>query len=102
MASQLQAREFLVLGDSNVSRFYTKIGISQAQNMDFVQARNVEEVGNALKAIQRNYKIVVMAFWSNLISAAGDEASNDTDRMSSIDGMFNTVVPLIRLGFLRL
>lgn len=96
MASQLQAREYLVIGDSNVSRFYTKIGISLAQNLDFVQARNVDEVTAALGSIQRSYKLVVMAFWSNLIVASGESASNDVDRMSSVDGMFNAIVPLIR------
>ena len=96
MASQLLAREYLVLGDSNVSRFYTKIGMSIAQNLDFIPARNVEEVTNGLKAIQRSYKFVIFAFWSNLISFAGDGASNDVDRMSSVDDMFNAIVPLIR------
>ena len=96
MASQLQAREYLLLGDSNVSRFYTKIGLSQAQNLAYVQARNVEEVSAALGNIQRSYKVVVMAFWSNLIVAAGEPASNDVDRMSAIEEVFNLVVPLIR------
>lgn len=96
MASQLQAREYLVLGDSNVKRFYTKIGLSQAQNLDFIQARNVEEVSNALSSFKRTYKFIVMAFWSNLIVDAGEAASNDVDRMTNIDEMFNSILPLIR------
>ena len=96
MASQLQAKEYLVLGDSNVSRFYTKIGLTMAQNLDFVQARNLEEVSSGLAKINRSYKFVVMAFWSNLIISAGEAASSDIDRMSSIDDMFNQVVPLLR------
>ena len=98
MASQLQAREYLVLGDSNVKRFYTKIGLSQAQNLDFIQARNVEEVSNALSSFKRTYKFIVMAFWSNLIVDAGEAASNDVDRMTNIDEMFNSILPLIRYG----
>lgn len=99
MATQLQAREYLVLGDSNVSRFYTRIGLTMSQNLDFVQARNIEEVNSGLAKINRSYKYVVMAFWSNLVVAAGDSATNDIDRMSSIDDLFNQVVPLIRLVF---
>ena len=96
MVSQLQAREYLVLGDSNVNRFYTRIGISHAQNLDFVQVRNFEEVSAALPNFKRSYKFVVMAFLSNLIVDAGETAANDVDRMSAIDGMFNSVIPLIR------
>lgn len=97
MASQIQAREYLVLGDSNVNRFYTKIGLSQTQNLDYVQARNFDEVSTALNNIKRSYKIVVMAFWSNLIVTAGENSTNDVDRMSAIDDLFNNVIPLIRL-----
>lgn len=97
MASQLQAKDFLVLGDSNVGRYYTKIGLHQAQSLDFIQARNKEEVSSALTKITRNYKFVVMAFWSNLIVSAGENASNDIDRMSEIDESFNQIIPIIRL-----
>ena len=96
MASQLQAKEYLVLGDSNVNRFYTRIGLSQAQNLDFVQCRNIEEVSTALTTFKRSYKVVVMAFLSNLIVDAGETASNDIDRMSAIDDMFNNIIPPIR------
>ena len=63
MASQLQAREYLIIGDSNVGRFFTKIGLSHAQNLDYIPARNVEEVTNALGSIKRTYKYVVFALW---------------------------------------
>lgn len=96
MASQIQAREYLVLGDSNVRRFYTKIGLSQAQNLEFSQVRNVDELSTALSSIKRSYKFVVMAFWSNLIVDAGETASNDVDRMTAIDDMFNSIIPLLR------
>ena len=90
--------EFLILGDSNVKRFYTKLGLTQAQNIEFVQARNMNEVSSALTTIKNTYKIVVLAFLSNLVVDAGDAASNDIDRLSSIDELYNTVVPLIRLA----
>ena len=94
-------RELLILGDSNVKRFYSRIGLTQAQSLDFVQARNMTEVESALAAVKNTYKIVVLAFLTNLVIDAGDGAVNDVDRMSSIEEAFNTVVPLIRfaLGF---
>ena len=88
--------EFLLLGDSKVKRFYTKIGLSQAQNIDFVQARNMDEVRTALSAIKNTSKFIILAFLTNLVVNAGDSAQNDIDRMSSIDEMFNSIVPLIR------
>ena len=93
MSSQ---RELLLLGDSNVKRFYTKIGLTQAQSIDFVQARNMDEVSTALSAVKATYKIVVLAFLTNLIVDSGDAATNDVDRLSCIEETFNTVVPMIR------
>lgn len=88
--------EFLILGDSNVKRFYTKLGLSQSQNIDFIEARNMNEVTNSLSAIKDSFKFVIFAFLTNLVIDAGDAASNDVDRMSSIEEMYNSVIPLIR------
>ena len=89
-------RDLLILGDSNVKRFYTRIGLTQAQTLDFVQARNMTEVSTALGAFKTTYKIVVLAFITNLIIDSGDAAVNDVDRMSCIEETFNTVIPMIR------
>ena len=88
--------EFLILGDSNVKRFYTKLGITQAKNICFVTARNLNEVSTAMTAINDCYKFVVLAFVTNLIVDAGDVTANDVDRISAIEEMFNTIVPLIQ------
>ena len=89
--------EFLILGDSNVKRFYTKIGFTHAQNIEFVQARSMTEFTSALSSIKDSFKIVILAFLTNLIVDAGDTASNDVDRMSAIEELYNTVIPQIRL-----
>ena len=91
-------RDLLILGDSNVKRFYTRIGLTQAQTLDFVQARNMTELPTAMAAIKGTYKVVVLAFLSNLIIDSGDSATTDVDRISSIEETFNTVIPMIRLG----
>ena len=89
-------RELLILGDSNVKRFYSRIGLTQAQTLDFVQARNMTELSTALTAFKSTYKIVVLAFLTNLVIDSGDSAVNDVDRMSNIEETFNTVIPMIR------
>ena len=88
--------EFLILGDSNVKRFYTRLGLTQAQNIEFAQARNMNEVTNALSTVKNCFKFVIFACLTNLIVDAGEAASNDVDRMSAIEEMFNSIVPLIR------
>ena len=88
--------EFLIIGDSNVKRFYTRIGLAQAQNITFAQARNMNELSTAISSISDAYKFVVLAFITNLIIDAGDASANDVDRVSAVEEMFNTVVPLIR------
>ena len=74
-------REILVLGDSNVKRFYSRIGLTQAQSLDFVQARNMVEAESALSSIKDSYKIVILAFLTNLVVDSGATAANDIDRM---------------------
>lgn len=88
--------EYLVIGDSNVKRFYTKIGMSHVQNLDFVEARNLTELSTAMSSINNTFKFVVLACLTNLIVDAGDSAVNDVDRISAIEELYNTVVPLIK------
>jgi len=93
------AKDILVIGDSNVQRYYTRLG-QLAQGMDFTRARNVEEMQQAFTAFKESkvvYKIIVLAFISNMIVSAGEEGSSPADRLSSIEGLFNEVIPIIRL-----
>ena len=88
--------EYLVIGDSNVKRFYTKIGMSHVQNLEFVEARNLAEFNTALSSFKNTFKMVILAFLTNLIVDAGDSATNDVDRMSAIEELYNTVIPSLR------
>ena len=88
--------EFLVIGDSNVKRFYTKIGLSHAKNITFAQARNLSELSTAISSINDGFKFIILAFLTNLVIEAGDSATNDIDRVSSIEELYNSVIPLIR------
>ena len=91
MSSQ---RDYLIIGDSNVRHFYLKLGL-QAQNLDFVQARNLSETDVALGSIKTAYKFVVFAFLTNLIVAAGEEGSNPVDRLSAIEDLFNSITQML-------
>ena len=73
--------EFLILGDSNAKRFYTKLGLAQAQNITFVQARNSNEATNAVSAIKEGFRFVIFVFLTYLIIDAGESATNNVDRI---------------------
>jgi len=91
-------KEVLIIGDSNVQRFYTRLG-QLAQGMDFIRARNSDEMTQAFasfKAGKAAFKIVVLAFITNLIVAAGDDGASPTERLGSIEQLFNEIVPAIR------
>jgi len=92
------AKETLIIGDSNVARFYTRIG-QLAQGMDFSRARNLAEMTQCFdlyRASKVVYKVVVLAFISNLIVAAGDDGTCSSERLSSIEELFNEIIPAIR------
>jgi len=88
-------RDFLILGDSNVQRFYSKLGMN-AKCLDYFRIRNLDDLEPALGAIQSTYKFVVLAFLTNLIVSAGDEATTDIDRLCAIESLFNDILPPIR------
>jgi len=92
------SKDIFVIGDSNVQRFYTKLGLL-AQGMEFSRARNVDEMSQAfdnLRGSKVTYKIIVLAFLTNMIVAAGEEGSGPAERLSSIEELFNSILPVIR------
>ena len=88
-------REYLIIGDSNVRRFYHKLGL-QSHNLTFVQARSFEEVGAAMSAIGPTYKFVVFAFITNLIVTAGEECADHVDRSNAIEELFTSLLQVVR------
>ena len=89
------SRDYLIIGDSNVRRFYSKLGL-QSHNLNFVQARSFEEATTALTAVQPSYKFIIFAFITNLIVTAGDDCSSPIDRLSSIEDLFNNLLRLLQ------
>jgi len=88
------AKDFLIIGDSNVTRHYTRLGF-QVQNVSVVQARNKSEVISAFESIKASFKIIVFACLTNLIIAAGEEGSTSTERLDSISDCLNTMIPMM-------
>ena len=88
-------RDYLIVGDSNVRRFHSRLGL-QSHNLDFVQARSMEEAITAVNSVLPTYKFVIFAFITNLIVSAGDECANPVDRLASVDELFNTLLQLLR------
>jgi len=59
-------RDFLIVGDSNIQRFYTRMGLT-AQALDFVRARNLEEASQSYSSAKATYKFIVLAFLTNRV-----------------------------------
>ena len=89
------SREVLILGDSNVRRFYNKLG-RQVKTLDFVQARDLDEVTTGLQSVNSSYRIVVFAFVTNLIISAGEAGQHPSDRLNAITELFNSLLVLLR------
>ena len=89
------SREMLIIGDSNVRRFYPRLG-SQTKSLDFVQARSMEELTTALGSVAQTFKIIVFACLTNLIVSAGEEAANPTDRLTALEDLFNELAQMFR------
>ena len=92
----IMSRELLLIGDSNVRRFYSKLG-SQVQLLEFAQARSLEELNTAIQTVKASYKIVVFAFITNLIVNCGEENPNPIDRAEALEDLFHTTISMIRL-----
>jgi len=88
------SKDFLIIGDSNVTRNYARLGL-QVQNVAVVPARNILEVTQALReSVKSTYRIVVFACLTNLIIAAAEAGSNTQERLNAVSDMFNTLLPL--------
>ena len=87
------SREVLILGDSNVRRFYSKLG-RQVKMLEFVQARVYDEAVTSLEAVNSGHRFILFAFITNLIINAGEEGQTPSDRISAIREMFNSLLLL--------
>jgi len=87
-------REYLIVGDSNVRRFYNKIGL-QSNRIEFAEARNGDELEASLRVVSSAFKYVVFACLTNLIISAGETGGNQSERLQAVEEMLNTFIPLL-------
>ena len=87
-------RDYLIIGDSNVRRFYNKLGL-QSNSISFAQARSYEEAVSSLVSVNVSYKFVIFAFITNLIVTAGDDCQSSIDRSTAIEELFGSLLQLL-------
>jgi hypothetical protein len=97
MSRQLQAKEILLVGDSNIRRNLLHAGRAYSQPCDCGLARNQEELQTALQMIQPDkYKIVIFAMATNLIVAAGNSSPTPAVRVASVESYVKTLIAELR------
>jgi hypothetical protein len=94
MARQLQAKDVLIFGDSNVRRNLTRAGRSYSQSAVFRSARSLTEFSEAVKVIETDtYKIVIFAMLTNIVVDAGSSAK---DHLARIQAITDCLEPLFK------
>jgi len=88
----LKMSKQLLVGDSNVRRFFYQLGSAYTTTVDFYQARSLSEWSEAIPSCKKGYETVIFSFLTNLIVDAGRDGQNASDRMDAIDGVIRTVV----------
>ena len=74
----------LLIGDSNVSRWIPHIGDAYLPMVEYVSARNTEELPAALRQINPSYKMVVFAGLSNIIVGCGSDLSGRFQHLEAV------------------
>jgi len=100
MSQQVQARNLLILGDSNIRRYLYRAGGAYSLTCDCGLARNMTEFGNSLKMVEStNYRIIVFAMLTNILIDAGSTGTDHTTRMDAIEECLNPLIENLRYIF---
>jgi len=78
------AKQLLLVGDSNVRRYFDRLSGIVGAEVDFVQSRNVQEWAEAIPHCKKNYKIVTYSFLTNIIVDSAKNGTSDDDRLDLI------------------
>ena len=84
------AKLLLLVGDSNVRRYFDRLSGANGSDVDFVQARNQTEWAEAIPVCKKGYKLVTF-FLTNLIIDSGGPGTNDDDRVDLIGPVLRTL-----------
>jgi len=85
------AKQLLLVGDSNVRRYFDRLSGLVGAEVDYIQARNDAEWQQAIAGCKKGYKIVTYSFITNIIIDAAKDATSDEDRLDSISPVLRTV-----------
>jgi len=85
------AKQLLLVGDSNVRRYFDRLSGLVGAEVDYVQARNDTEWQAAIPKCKRGYKIVTYSFVTNFIIDSARDANNDEDRLDLIGPSLKTI-----------
>lgn len=113
MVRKIQARDLLIIGDSDVRRKLWRAGLLYTQSSECVVAHDITEFTEAVKLLEPNkHKIVIFAMMTNIIVSAGSNGTDHVSRIKAIDDCldslfkdiryflcFNPCLPLLDLSF---
>ena len=72
------AKQLLLVGDSNVRRYFDHLSGLVGSEVDFVQARNDTEWQEAIPSCKKGYKIVTYSILTNIIINAAHAIADKT------------------------
>jgi len=90
------AKQLLLVGDSNVRRYFDRLSGLVGSEVDYVQSRNESEWSDAIPKCKRGYKIVTYSFLTNVIIDAAKDGTNDDDRLDLISPTLKTIFTTMR------
>ncbi len=97
MSQQVNARNLLILGDSNVRRYLYRSGGTYSQTCDCGVVRNMTEFGNTLRMVEAtNYRIIIFAMMTNIIIDAGSVGHDHTTRLNAIEECLSPLLENLR------
>jgi len=85
------AKQLLLVGDSNVRRYFDRLSGIVGAEVDYVQARNETEWSDAIPRCKRGYQIVTYSMMTNIIIDAAKDGTNDDDRLDLISPALKTI-----------
>jgi hypothetical protein len=97
MSQQVQSRNLLILGDSNVRRYLYRAGGAYSLACDCGMARNMSEFGSSLKMVESShYRIIIFAMMTNIVIDAGSAGHDHTTRMDAIEECISPLIENLR------
>jgi len=85
------AKQLLLVGDSNVRRYFDRLSGAYGAEVDFVQARNNSEWLEAVPQCNKGYRIVTFSFLTNIIVDAARDGTSDDERLDLISPALKTI-----------